>query len=50
VSGITLGGQTVSAERSYRRCSSARQRRGARAPRRPAPPPGHQEIGGGEDG
>lgn len=42
VSGTTLGGQTVSAQRSYRRCSNTPRRR-------PAPPP-HQEIGGGEDG
>lgn len=50
VSGTTLGGQTVGAQRTYRRCSRTPRRRPAPAPARPAPPPGHQEIGGGEDG
>ena len=48
VSGTTLGGQVVRANRSYRRC------RPAPAPRRTAPepalPPGTDVVGGGEDG
>jgi hypothetical protein len=46
VSGTTLGGQTVDAQRSYRRCSPTPPRP---EPARPAPPR-DQEIGGGEDG
>ncbi|MDP9294690.1 MAG: hypothetical protein M3O90_09770 [Actinomycetota bacterium] len=49
VRGTTLGGQTVGAQRSYRRCSPTRRRRPA-APAPPAPPPSRQVIGGGEDG
>ncbi len=50
VRGTTLGGQTVGAQRSYRRCSSTPRRRPKPAPAHPAPRPGLQEIGGGEDG
>lgn len=44
VTGTTLGGQVVRAARTYRRC------RPAPASRRPAPGPGGEEVGGGEDG
>jgi hypothetical protein len=46
VSGTTLGGQVVHAERSYRRCGRATAKR--RATPRATPPP--VEVGGGEDG
>jgi hypothetical protein len=53
VSGVTLGGQVVHAERSYRRCGRPTAKPKPAAPKRrakphPTPPP--DEIGGGEDG
>ena len=55
VTGTTLGGQVVHAERSYRRCGQtprANRKPKAKPKRRttprPAPPP--VEVGGGEDG
>jgi hypothetical protein len=52
VSGTTLGGQVVHAERNYRRCGQATSRSKPkvkhRATPRATPPP--VEVGGGEDG
>jgi hypothetical protein len=48
VSGTTLGGQVVHAERSYRRCGRAGSKPKADRPPRAEPPP--IEAGGGEDG
>jgi len=52
VSGTTLGGQVVHAERSYRRCgratAKARPKRNSAPKQRVTPPP--VEVGGGEDG
>jgi hypothetical protein len=48
VSGTTLGGQVVHAERDYRRCGSAATKPRKRARPRATPPP--IEVGGGTDG
>jgi hypothetical protein len=48
VSGTTLGGQVVHAERSYRRCGRTGSKPKVDRPPRAEPPP--IEAGGGEDG
>ncbi len=53
VTGTTLGGQVVHANRSYRRCGRTTARRAPPRPRKRAKPratPPPIEVGGGEDG
>ena len=49
VTGTTLGGQVVHAERSYRRCGTT-PRANRKPKRRATPRPAPVEVGGGEDG
>jgi hypothetical protein len=50
VSGTTLGGQVVHAERDYRHCGSAATKPKPKQRARPRATPPPIEIGGGEDG